>query len=292
MTDRRWHLLFLDVIKIRRSQDMAEFHDQKPIDTPPLGGKSIEVISETRLRVGDYTFDLDLASGLPKPSEDKQFVMMKTLRLVREFEILFQRLKPKNVFELGIRYGGSMALFNLAFAPSVHVAIDIAPSRIPGLDEIAQKARAEGRLMRAYYGVSQADGAALRGIVTQNFGGAPDRPLDLVIDDASHFYPESKASFEALFPYLRAGGVYVIEDWAWAHWRPYQPADHPWAKFQAPSNLIFLLVMLRGSQENVVQDIVVTPDLVYITRGQAKLDPESFRIEDYILARGKSLNLL
>jgi cephalosporin hydroxylase len=216
---------------------------------------------------------------------------MKTVRLVREFETLFRRLQPKNVFELGIRYGGSMALFNLAFTPAVHVAIDIAPSPIPGLDEIAQKASAEGRVMRPYYGVSQADGAALRGIV-KNFGGAVDRPLDLVIDDASHFYPESRASFEALFPYLRAGGIYVIEDWAWAHWRPYQPPDHPWAKFEALSNLIFLLIMLRGSQENVVQDIVVTPDLIYVTRGLAKLDPESFRIEDYILARGRSLNLL
>jgi hypothetical protein len=47
--------------------------------------------------------------------------------------------------------------------------------------------------------------------------------------------------------------------------------------------------MLRGSQENIVQDIVVTPDLIYVTRGQAKLDPERFRIEDYILARGRSL---
>jgi hypothetical protein len=32
-----------------------------------------------------------------------------------------------------------------------------------------------------------------------NFGGTSDR-LDLVIEDAPHFYPESKASFEALFP--------------------------------------------------------------------------------------------
>jgi hypothetical protein len=43
-------------------------------------------------------------------------------------------------------------------------------------------------------------------------------PLDLVIDDASHIYGPTKASFQALFPLLRPGGLYLIEDWAWAHW--------------------------------------------------------------------------
>lgn len=271
---------------------MVELYNQTPFDATPLNGEILEVVSENCLRVGDFVFELELGSVPPTPAKEKHFSLMKTLPLVREFEALFRRLKPKNVFELGIRHGGSMALFNLTFAPAVHVALDIAASPIPELEEIAQKARAEGRLMRPYFGVSQADGAALRAIVKQNFGVASDRPLDLVIDDASHFYPQSKASFEVLFPYLRTDGVYVIEDWAWAHWRSYQPTDHPWSKFQALTNLIFLLVMLRGSQQHAVKDILVTPDLVYVTRGQAMLDPERFRIEDCILARGKSLNLL
>ena len=38
-------------------------------------------------------------------------------------------------------------------------------------------------------------------------------PLDLVIDDASHLYGPTMASFEVLFPRLRPGGLYVIEDW-------------------------------------------------------------------------------
>ena len=41
--------------------------------------------------------------------------------------------------------------------------------------------------------------------------------LDLVVDDASHTYEETRASFEFLFPLLSPGGVYVIEDWSWAH---------------------------------------------------------------------------
>ena len=43
--------------------------------------------------------------------------------------------------------------------------------------------------------------------------------LDLVIDDASHLLPETTASFNVLFPRLRAGGLFVIEDWSWQHYR-------------------------------------------------------------------------
>ncbi len=40
-----------------------------------------------------------------------------------------------------------------------------------------------------------------------------DRQINLVIDDASHLYQETKVSFETLFPLLRPGRLYVIEDW-------------------------------------------------------------------------------
>jgi hypothetical protein len=45
---------------------------------------------------------------------------------------------------------------------------------------------------------------------TDEFG---QDPLDLVIDDASHLYGPSLATFETLFPALREGGLYVLEDW-------------------------------------------------------------------------------
>ena len=38
-----------------------------------------------------------------------------------------------------------------------------------------------------------------------------------MIDDASHLYEPSLASFETLFPLLRPGGTYIIEDWKWEH---------------------------------------------------------------------------
>ena len=65
-------------------------------------------------------------------------------------------------------------------------------------------------MVHAYYGVDQGDAATLRRIVADEFGG---EPLDLVIDDASHLLDPTRSSFNVLFPLLRPGGVYVIEDW-------------------------------------------------------------------------------
>jgi hypothetical protein len=42
-------------------------------------------------------------------------------------------------------------------------------------------------------------------------------PLDLVIDDASHRLRETISSFEVLFPLLRPGGLFLLEDWDWQH---------------------------------------------------------------------------
>jgi hypothetical protein len=43
-------------------------------------------------------------------------------------------------------------------------------------------------------------------------------PFDVIIDDGSHLSAHVIASFEALFPLLAAGGVYVIEDLQTSYW--------------------------------------------------------------------------
>jgi len=65
-------------------------------------------------------------------------------------------------------------------------------------------------------GVDQADAARLSGLLDRYFS---DRTVDLAIDDASHLYGPTRTAFEVVFPYLRPGGIYLIEDWGWAHWR-------------------------------------------------------------------------
>lgn len=49
--------------------------------------------------------------------------------------------------------------------------------------------------------------------VAERFG-----PFDIVIDDGSHVSELTRASFDVLFPYVRPGGCYVIEDVQTSYW--------------------------------------------------------------------------
>jgi len=46
-------------------------------------------------------------------------------------------------------------------------------------------------------------------------------PFDIIIDDGSHYCADVIASFEALFPQLCMGGIYVVEDTATSYWPGY-----------------------------------------------------------------------
>jgi hypothetical protein len=40
-----------------------------------------------------------------------------------------------------------------------------------------------------------------------------DNGYDLIIEDGCHQYQASKTTFNALFPFVKPGGLYVVEDW-------------------------------------------------------------------------------
>ncbi len=98
-------------------------------------------------------------------------------------------------------------------------------------------------VVRHHGNVPQADRESLRRIIDEDFDGT----LDGVVDDASHMYDHSLASFETRFPRLRPGGMYLIEDWSWAHHPSFQGPDAQWADEPALSNLIMRLVILSAS---------------------------------------------
>ena len=93
------------------------------------------------------------------------------------------------------------------------MAVELDPEPIEGLAEFIE-ARGLADRVRPYYGVNQADRGRLTELTVHEFGA---EPLDLVIDDASHLLEETRSSFETLFPRLRPGGLYVIEDWPAHH---------------------------------------------------------------------------
>lgn len=81
---------------------------------------------------------------------------------------------------------------------------------VHGLDVYDKQGLDEPRL-RTHKG-DQGDAEFLNGLADE-IG-----PLDIVIDDGSHLNEHVLASFHALFPRVRPGGLYVIEDVQTAYW--------------------------------------------------------------------------
>lgn len=136
--------------------------------------------------------------------------MIKPRSLVERYLRFIEREAPRTIVELGVREGGSTALLVLASDADVILAVDLEPDEPPALTHFGSLGLAGDRLLTRF-GVDQGDRDTLRSVVVDALGGAP---IDLLIDDASHRYGPSRASFETLFPLVRPGGVYIVEDWA------------------------------------------------------------------------------
>ncbi|MEV7009989.1 class I SAM-dependent methyltransferase [Streptosporangium sp. NPDC051022] len=104
---------------------------------------------------------------------------------------------------------------------------------IHGLD-IFEKRLAEPRI-RTIRG-DQNDPGFLSGL------GARIGPLDIVIDDGSHVNEHVLTSFRALFPHVRPGGLYVIEDLQTAYWPGYGGDDRDLASPRTSIGLLKSLV--------------------------------------------------
>jgi predicted O-methyltransferase YrrM len=141
------------------------------------------------------------------------FAIYKSREQVEAFVRLAASFRGARIVELGIYEGGSTALLAQLARPERLVAVDITPEPVENLGRFVDVHVMHDRV-RPYYGVDQANGARLGAIVAREFSGDP---IDLVIDDASHLLAPTRASFEVLFPSLRTGGLFVIEDWSWEH---------------------------------------------------------------------------
>jgi hypothetical protein len=169
--------------------------------------------------------------------------------------------------------------------------VDISPKAVASLLRyIADK---ENRFV--HFATSQCDREILTRIVRDELVDE----LDFVVDDASHIYEQTKTSFEFLFPLLRPNGIYIIEDWGWAHSPGYQSPDAPWINRTALSNLLFQQIMLMGST-SLIAEIRICKPLYLIRKAltahaespKAERDDESRSIFDQILNRGRKWNAI
>lgn len=120
----------------------------------------------------------------------------------RHFEPL--RNRPIKLLEIGI--GGYNAPGR--GGESLKVWRDYFPSGIIHGIDIEDKSFLDGDRLHTHKG-SQSDVAFLESIAKSD---DPDYQFDIIIDDGSHVQSDILTSFSTLFPLLKAGGIYVIED--------------------------------------------------------------------------------
>ena len=112
------------------------------------------------------------------------------------------RNTPVKFLEIGVFKGGSLELWRNYFGLNATIfGIDIDPACATYVSPPNQVRIG-----------SQDDANFLRSVVDEM--GAPD----IILDDGSHVGRHQRASFDALFPLLKDGGLYAIEDLHASYW--------------------------------------------------------------------------
>jgi predicted O-methyltransferase YrrM len=256
---------------------------------------------EGQFRLRDLLFEIQVEGSDNTQLPQDRFSFFKAKWAIDDFAS-FWRTQPgfdaKHIVEIGIWDGGSTAFWNELFQPNKLVALDfLSRGDSPYFRRYVASRRLQHRV-KTYWGVDQADALTVRRIVRTEFGS---EPLDLVIDDASHLYEQTKASFETLFPLLRPGGLYIIEDWDWACWT--LPEGHYLNRHRPLIDLVGRLVEVTGTKERLnpvlgdpkmqglkklIEALTVRSTFVAIERGNASAaELNDTKLEAYVAGRAK-----
>ena len=239
----------------------------------------IEWTGESEFRVGSTEFVCCLP-GTEIESTPKRFMIQKARWAIDEYALLIELLRPRTILEVGLLRGGSIALLSLLAQPEKLVGVELSPQRLPHLDAFVAD-HGLGDRVSLHYGVDQSDAGALDRICDEDLPGG----IDLVIDDASHDWEPSRATFEALFPRLRPGATYLLEDWSWAH-APFRIRRDR----TALTVLVFELALACARHPELIERVDINTDWALIRRGAGELPAGSpFRLGELTDERGRGL---
>jgi predicted O-methyltransferase YrrM len=242
-----------------------------------------------------------IVCGWETGSTPERFYIVKQPPFVEAYLEVCQQFRGSTIVELGIAEGGSTALLALAASPRKLVSVELAPEPVAALEGFIDQ-RGLRDVVVPVYGVDQADHAGLARAVDEHLDGVP---IDLVIDDASHLLDETRSSFETLFPRLRPGGLYLIEDWRndqmfrdTVRETLERGTDEERAAFAAEiarslqggtaqpkprplTDLAVELVLCAASwRRGAVDEVTLTPFWIAVRRGTEPIDAETFRLRD------------
>ncbi len=145
--------------------------------------------------------ELDIVGALE--GSDKATSVQSSWNYLRQYEVLFGEFRHDavNVIEVGLARGASLKIWKWFFPNATIVGLDI---------NRACTSYAEDRVVIEIG--SQAD----RGFLNRVCG---QYPPTVFIDDGSHLAAHNIITFEAVFPHVQPGGLYVVEDLAF-HFGP------------------------------------------------------------------------
>jgi hypothetical protein len=220
---------------------------------------------------GDDTFELGgvefvcraLKAGFPSTPE--RMLLVKSRWQVEWYEQFLRDLQPQGVLEVGTFDGASLAFCAELVRPRRLVGVDIRPEPSAALATFIERRDLQDRV-HPHYGVDQTDPARLGEIVASEFG---TEPLDLVVDDASHELEATRATFDILFPRVKPGGVYLLEDWP----------THRLPQITRPlAPLVFELVLAASEAPDAIAGVEVNRNYATVHRGDAPLGPGAFSL--------------
>lgn len=127
--------------------------------------------------------------------------------------------KPLKILEIGFSGGASARIWDEYFThPNTQLYfIDVNTNCFNCMQGLSSRC--------SLYMVDQSDASQLHKF-TSNIAN----DFDIIIDDGGHMMHQQITSFKALFPTLKKGGLYIVEDLHTSYWASYGSAgsyDHP-----------------------------------------------------------------
>lgn len=187
--------------------------------------------------------ELAISFGTDKSSRVHDFA--------KHYQVYFELLRelPLKVLEIGVQSGASLRMWKQYFPNAQIIGLDYYPLEVMEEDRI--------KIIQG----EQKDKDVLERVLLHG-------PFDIIIDDGSHKNPDIMASFEYLFPRMKPGGVYVIEDTTCTYWGD----THNVGDNTTMAKMKQLLDDVNGGGKTGIGDIRKDPqDPVYKERGHGKM---------------------
>lgn len=239
---------------------------------------------EDRVLLNNFVFRLQHYKRDDWDGGDNHIIFYKIKKLIDQYDLFFKScgwaLTLKNVIEIGMWGGGSLVFWNEILNPQKIMGIDIIiSSENIVFDQYINNINSEGKKIIPCWGTDQADKYKIQKLIHTHFD---NEPIHIVFDDCSHMYTPTLASFNAIFPYLSVGGLYIIEDWAWRHW---VELDTGMPVEAALTNLIVDMIKAAGN-EGLIESVTIYEGFAVIKRGKLVIqDKDKFNLHSYILEK-------